>query len=390
MPNINRSDAQQRADDIGVFNRELARLEAEQVLSLSDSQRASLHGYQQQLLNRYLAAFDIDHDIQARQLSLGMRIASFLGALALAASVFFLFYQFWGLFGTRSQVMILLTASLASFGLTLWVQRLDSSGYFSKLAALVAFTCFVLNIVMLGQIFNITPSNNALLPWALYALLLAYACGARLLLAAGLSCLLAFVAARIGSWDGIYWLGFAQRPENFIPAALLIFVLPLLVDQRRFDGFAVIYRVFGLLGVFLPVLVLAYWGEASYLNWPVEMIETVYQSAGFILAALVIWLGVRRDWAEVVNTGLSFFVIFLYTKLFDWWWGSMPKYLFFLVLGLSAVLILLVLRRLRSRHGLLGVGNEACTLPDCRPAANRPGQCCCVAQRGLEPRGTGG
>lgn len=356
MSNINRSDAQQRADDIGVFNRELARLEADQVLSLSDAQRSNLHAYQQQLLNSYLSAFDIDHSNQARQLSLGMRIASFLGALALAASVFFLFYQFWGLFGTWSQVTILLSASLASFGLTLWVQRLDSSGYFSKLAALVAFTCFVLNIVMLGQIFNITPSNNALLPWALYALLLAYACGARLLLAAGLSCLLAFVAARIGSWDGIYWLGFAQRPENFIPAALLIFVLPLLVDQRRFAGFAVIYRVFGLLGVFLPVLVLAYWGEASYLNWPVEMIETVYQSAGFILAALVIWLGVRRDWVEVVNTGLSFFVIFLYTKLFDWWWDSMPKYLFFLVLGLSAVLILLVLRRLRSRHGLLGGG----------------------------------
>ena len=136
--------------------------------------------------------------------------------------MFFLFYQFWGLFGTQSQVAILLTASIASFGLTLWVQRLDSSGYFSKLAALVAFTCFVLNIVMLGQIFNITPSNNALLPWALYALLLAYACGARLLLAAGLSCLLAFVAARIGSWDGIYWLGFAQRPENFILPALLM------------------------------------------------------------------------------------------------------------------------------------------------------------------------
>ncbi len=356
MPNINRSDAQQRADDIGVFNRELARLEAEQVLSLSDAQRSNLHAYQQQLLSSYLNAFDIDHNTQARQLSLGMRIASFLGALALAASVFFLFYQFWGLFGTLSQVAILLSASLVSFGLTLWVQRRDSSGYFSKLAALVAFTCFVLNIVMLGQIFNITPSNNALLPWALYALLLAYACGARLLLAAGLSCLLAFVAARIGSWDGIYWLGFAQRPENFIPAALLIFVLPLLLDQRRFDGFAVIYRVFGLLGVFLPVLVLAYWVEASYLDWPEEVIETVYQSAGFILAALVIWLGVRRDWTDVVNTGLSFFVIFLYTKLFDWWWDSMPKYLFFLVLGLSAVLILLVLRRLRSRHGLLGGG----------------------------------
>ena len=356
MSNINRSDAQQRADDIGVFNRELARLEAEQVLTLNDSQRASLHGYQQQLLNRYLAAFDIDYSVHTRQLSLGMRIASFLGALALSASVFFLFYQFWGLFSTLSQVAILLTASFASFALVLVVQRRDNSGYFGKLAALVAFTCFVLNIVMLGQIFNITPSINALLPWALYALLLAYACSTRLLLAIGLSCLLAFVAARVGSWDGVYWLGFAQRPENFIPAALLIFALPLWRDQRRFDGFAVIYRVFGLLGVFVPMLVLAYWGESSYFDAAVGVVERFYQAAGFVVAGLVIALGVRRNWADVVNTGLTFFVIFLYIKLFDWWWDSMPKYLFFLVLGLSAVLILLLLRRLRSRHGLLGGG----------------------------------
>jgi hypothetical protein len=40
--------------------------------------------------------------------------------------------------------------------------------------------------------------------------------------------------------------------------------------------------------------------------------------------------------------------VFLYTKFYDWWWEVMPKYLFFLVLGLSALLTLFVLRRLRS------------------------------------------
>lgn len=268
--------------------------------------------------------------------------------------MFFLFYQFWGLFGEVSQVAILLAASVSSFCLALWVQGRDSSGYFSKLAALVAFTCFVLNIVMLGQIFNITPSDKALLPWAAYALLLAYVCGARVLLAAGILCLLAFIAARVGTWDGIYWLGFGQRPENFFPAALLIFAVPLLIDQRRFDGFSVIYRVFGLLALFLPMLVLAHWGAGSYFDYPRGRIEAAYQLLGFGVAAAVIWLGVRRDWPDVVNTGLTFFVIFLYTKLFDWWWESMPKYLFFLVLGLTAVLILLILRRLRSGHGLFG------------------------------------
>jgi len=41
-------------------------------------------------------------------------------------------------------------------------------------------------------------------------------------------------------------------------------------------------------------------------------------------------------------------VIFLYTKFYDWWWEIMPKYLFFLVIGLSAVLLLVVFKRLRT------------------------------------------
>ena len=65
------------------------------------------------------------------------------------------------------------------------------------------------------------------------------------------------------------------------------------------------------------------------------------------LAAAQPVAAVRRQWPDTVNTGISFFVIFLYTKFFDWWWDALPKYLFFLVLGLAAVLILLVLRRLR-------------------------------------------
>ena len=69
-----------------------------------------------------------------------MRIASFLGALTLAASVFSVL-PVLGLFQHGGQVAVLLTASIASFGLTLWVQHRDGAGYFSKLAALVAFTC---------------------------------------------------------------------------------------------------------------------------------------------------------------------------------------------------------------------------------------------------------
>lgn len=347
MPIPSRSEAQQRADEIRVFDLELDRLQDEGVLTLTSVQREAVARHHAKLLAQYAQTFDIDRDAGARKLSLGMRIASFLGALALAASVFFLFYQFWGRFDTAAQVGILIAAAFGSFLATVWIQGKDATGYFTKLAALVAFACFVLNIAMLGQIFDITPSDKALLPWAAYAFLLAYACDLRLLLAAGILCVVAFISARTGTWSGMYWLYFGERPENFFPAALVLLVLPSLVDHRRFTGFAPIYRVFGMLTWFLPVLVLANWGALSYLDLDRNVIQGLYQVAGFIGCGAAVWIGIRKHWPDLVNTGGTLFVILLYTKFFDWWWQAMPKYLFFFVLGLVAILSLLVMRRLR-------------------------------------------
>jgi len=95
------------------------------------------------------------------------------------------------------------------------------------------------------------------------------------------------------------------------------------------------------------MIVLANWGEISYLPFGRRAIEVIYQVLGFAGTAGAIWLGLRRGWPHVVNTGVTLFMVLLYTKFFDWWWEAMPKYLFFLVLGLTAVLFLVVLRRLR-------------------------------------------
>jgi len=342
------TEAQRRADEINVFQQELGRLQQGGVLTLSEEQQHSVSSYHHALLTDFSRAFDIDRNIPSRQLSTGMRIASFLGALALAASIFFLFYQFWGTLSTPVQVAILVLAPLGTFLGTMWVQKLDSTVYFAKLAAMVSFACFVLDITMLGQIFNITPSDNALIVWAAFALLLAYTCELRLLLAAGIICLIGFVSARTGTWCGMYWLDFGERPENFFPAAIALFLIPQFVPHLRFAGFAMLYRVFALLSLFLPMLVLANWGGGSYLDIDTDFIKHSYQVAGFLFSVGAIWLGIRRHWSEVVNTGVTFFVIFLYTKFYDWWWESMPKYLFFLVVGLTAVLILVILKRLRT------------------------------------------
>jgi uncharacterized membrane protein len=73
----------------------------------------------------------------------------------------------------------------------------------------------------------------------------------------------------------------------------------------------------------------------------------VYQSAGFIISGLILWLGIRKQWPAITNLGSTFFTIFLYTKLYDWWWEWMPKYIFFLIIGIVANLLLLMLKRLR-------------------------------------------
>ena len=286
---------------------------------------------------------------QARPLSPGLRVASFLGALALATSVFFLFHKFRGHFSSAAQVATLLAFALGSLGLTVAVARRDATGYFTRLGALLAFACFVLDVVMLGAIFDITPSDKALLAWAAYAFVLAYAYHLRLLQVAGILALMAFIAARTGSWGGMYWLDFAERPENFFPAAIALLAVPAVADQSRFSGFAATYRVFGMLGLFLPMLVLANWGTLSWLGLGRDVVQGLYQVLGFAGTAAFIWLGARRDWKAVSNTGVVLFVMFLYTKLFDWWWDRMPKSVFFLLLGLAAVLLLLVFKRLRGR-----------------------------------------
>ncbi len=352
MKALSKADAQRRADRISEFQSELRALEDEEVLSLHQEQRSAVATYHDNLLTQLAATFDIDANSHERQLSLGMKIASFLGALALGASIFFLFYQFWGRFPTTLQVLILIAAPMLSLAVTMLLAQKERSGYYTKLSAMVTFVCFVLNLSMLGQIFNITPSPNAFFVWALFSFLLAYASDTRLLLAAAIVSSTFFLSAQAGTWSGLYWFGFGERPENFFPAALLLF-LASFAAHNGFSGFRVIYRVFAMLIFFLPVLILSHWGAISYLPLDQTIIEGSYQVAGFLFSAAAIWLGIKKEWPDLVNTGNVFFTLFLYTKFFDWWWEWMPKYLFFLIIALASIAMLFVFKRLRRTSTLV-------------------------------------
>lgn len=344
---INKTQAQARVNQIRAFQAEQQLLSEQGILQLDDIASQQIQRYHQAVLQQLQQSQDIDLSTQASHLSLGMQIVSFLGAVALAASLFFLFYQYWGYFDTPLQVGILISAPLLSLALVSWLQRVDRTGYYAKLAALVSFAAWVLNIVMLGSIFNLPASPNAFAVFALYAFILAYTLRVRLLLAAGMLCCYLFIGARFGSWMGSYWVSTGEYPEHFLLTSLLFFLLPLKFKQQHYEGFAALYQILAAVVFFIAVLILANWGSVSYLPWSHGVIEGLYQVLGFVCSALLVLYGIRQQAAKLMLTGNVFFALFLYTKFFDWWWHWLPKYLFFFLLGLTAILALLIFNRLR-------------------------------------------
>ncbi len=347
---MNKAQAQQRANRIRAFREELARLEEDGVLVLSEEQRERLAHHHQETLSSLAHRFDIDTTAKLRQMSAGMRIASFLGALALSAAVYFFFYRFWGVFPTAVQVIVLIAAPLLGLAATELAARKEKTLYLASVLGLVSLACFVVNLQVLGRTFNITPSKEAFLVWGAFALVLAYGYGFRLLLLAGILCFLAYVPMTFATWAGSHWVSFGQRPENFFLAGLILLAVPLEARPGRRVDFSAIYRVIGLAVVFMAILTLANVGEASYLRFADETIETLYRAVGFVLSALAIFLGIRRGRPEVTYTGTVFFATFLVMEFFEWWWDWMPKYLFFLILGGLAVAVVLVLARFRMLH----------------------------------------
>lgn len=347
MNPLSKTQAQIRANQVRAFRAEQALLREQGLLHLQSDTEAAIRQYHDNLLHELQQAQDVDLSESARHLSLGMQIVSFLGASALAASLFFLFYQYWGYFATATQVGILIAAPLISLAIAYGVQAFDSSGYYAKLAGLVSFASWVLNLIMLGSIFNITPSPNALAAYAVYGFLLAYLLQVRLLLAAALICSFIFIGAKFGTWMGSYWIYVGENPEHFFLPSLFFFALPLWINQSRFHGFTAIYQMLSVVIFFIALLILANWAGSSYLPWSPDIIEGCYQVVGFVASALLVLYGLRSRAVNLMLAGNVFFALFLYTKFFDWWWNWLPKYLFFLVIGLTAILALMIFNRLR-------------------------------------------
>ncbi len=111
-------EAQHRVDRIRAFREELAQLERERVLTLDEAQRAAVDEHLQRTLAELTGRFDVDATDSQKQFSWGMRIASTLAGLALCAAIVLFFVRFWGDLGTKTQVFVLVSTTLALLAAT--------------------------------------------------------------------------------------------------------------------------------------------------------------------------------------------------------------------------------------------------------------------------------
>lgn len=343
-----REAAQRRADRVAAFREELAELEREEVLALTPEQRAAVSGHHDHLLERLARAFDVDRTQRQRRLSAGMKAATLLGAVTLAAAVYTFLDRFWGGMPVALQASVVVALPLFLVAGMEVSARREGTLYVTLLLGLLAGAAFVIGTNVLAALLGVALPPEALLAWAAFCGALAGGFRLKTLLAAALVALLAWAGTLAGPTDGCVWDAFGHRPETFLPLGALFFALPLASRRRFLEAFGPTFRTFGLVALLVPVLILGRAGNASFLALDPGTVEAGYQLLGFLLAALAVAAGVKRVWPEATGLGSAAFVLSLYLKIYDWWWTVLPRWVFFLVLGLVAVAALLVLRRLHA------------------------------------------
>jgi tRNA A-37 threonylcarbamoyl transferase component Bud32 len=344
--------AQRRADRIAAFREELAELRRTGLVRLGDDDVEAVLRHHDRVLRDLIQRFDVDVSERGKQLAFGMRVVSLLGALALAASAFFFFNRIWGLISIPLQVGVLSIAPILGLVATDAIAVRERAGYFTSIAALFTFACFVLDVSLLWATFGQNPAVWGLLAWGAFALILAHAYRLPLLRVVGVVLLATFVAALLTAWSGGYWPAFLTQPEGYIPVGALLFGARWLGGRPRRPAFAAIDRCLGLVFVLTPMFMLAITPSLTYLPFTGRFVAAGYQVAAFAISGGAIALGVVRRYRETVYCGAVFFVAFLYLKFVQWWWDWMPKYLFFLVIAVTAIAVLWAMMRLRSAVSL--------------------------------------
>lgn len=340
---MQQSDAQRAAAQILSFRAELTELERDGVLVLPPDERAHLDAYHDARLKTLSRDFDIDASAVEGRLSIGMKIASALGGLALCLALGNFVQRYWGELSTAVQVLLLVSAPLLSLFACEFAARREKTLYFTSLFCLVALGAFVVDLYVLGEIFSLTPTPSAFTVWAAFALLLAYRYRLRLMLLLGLLLCVAVVPMWFYYLGGFEWTWTYRRVELVIIPGVICGVL----SFRQLKDFAAVFRAVAVATILSALLVLSEWGYGTFLPISKVSAESIATLLGFAVSAWMTTVAIRRDWTETTILSSLCFGGFLLFKMYDWLWDTMPAFLFFAIIGVLSLGLLWLFRRMR-------------------------------------------
>jgi hypothetical protein len=281
--------------------------------------------------------FDVDRAAAGKRMSLGMRIASLLGAAALVAAVVSFVYRVWGSLGEAGQVALLTAAPLAATAAMIVGGRIEKTRYVASLFGIVACGALVMQTLLLAQLYNLRGSPHVLAVWSAFALAVGVPWRFGVPFAFGLLMAVVYPAA-LGFWvAGIPWTMAVERPEPAAFCACLAWAglkAGPSSSGRALPGELAPWARATLLTVVLgTVLVLSATGSITLLPVDAAVSRGGYQVVAVAAAVATLAYGLRRDLSEVVLIGSLFAGAFLLLRFVDWWWDWMPRYLFFLIVA---------------------------------------------------------
>lgn len=161
-----------------------------------------------------------------------------------------------------------------------------------------------------------------------------------------------FALVSLGSWFGTetgyqtrwsyYFLGLNYPLRFVLFSTLLVGFCLILKNKKWFGHFWELTYVVGLLYLFMSLWLLSIFGNFGSLDhwWHVKQISLFYWGViSAAVATLFLLIGLKTKDAIAREFGITFLLIFIYTKYFEYFWDHTNKTLFFAILGASFWLI---------------------------------------------------
>jgi len=161
-----------------------------------------------------------------------------------------------------------------------------------------------------------------------------------------------FALISLGSWFGTetgyqthwsyYFLGMNYPMRFVFFGLLLVLTCYLFKKQKWFRFFWDITYLVGFLYLFLSLWLLSIFGNLGSIDtwWHIKQISFVYWGIiSAVIAATFLFYGLKTKDGIAREFGITFLLIFIYTKYFEYFWEHTNKAIFFSILALSFWLI---------------------------------------------------